>query len=226
MKQTRPYRHEHKKSNDKLHLFLFYILPFIAFNGILFFLVTSRPKFDISVGETTDYQTTVVTISQKSLLPVKEMTTSMDGESIEMQKIGARQYAASIHKNGALEITMNSFNGMSRTIFEHINILDDTPPAVNDSSIEDGILTVTFEDSQAGLDYQSIYAMTSMNEQIYPISVDKVTNSATFAMDSNGLIVHASDLSGNEMQATFKSHKEGNIEILTDDTMEEDSEVS
>lgn len=225
MKKTSPYRHENKK-NEKLNLLLFYILPFIVFNGILFFLVTSRPNFDIEVGDTTDYQTTVVTISQKSLLPVTEMTTSMDGEALELQKVGSRQYAVSIHKNGALEVTMKNFNGMQRTVYEHINILDDAPPTVNDSSVEEGILTVTFEDSQSGLDYDSIYAVNSMNEDLYPIAVDKVTNSATFAMDPDGLVVHASDLSGNEMQATFKSHKEGDLEVLTDDTMDEDGETS
>ncbi|RGY96294.1 hypothetical protein [Clostridium sp. AM58-1XD] len=224
MRQTRPYRHEHKNSNDTVRVLLFYVLPFIIFNTILFLLVTSRPRFEISVGETTDYQSTVVTITQKSLIPVTEMVTSMDGEVLELQKVGSRQYAASIHKNGALEVTMKGMNGMTRTTFEHISILDDAPPAVSDSSIDQGILTVTFEDSQAGLDYQSIYAVDSMNQQIYPISVDKVTNSATFAMDSNGLVVHATDLSGNEMQATFKSHKEGDKEVLTDDTMEDHEE--
>ncbi|MEY8337707.1 hypothetical protein AALB16_06690 [Lachnospiraceae bacterium 62-35] len=222
MKNTRPYRQEYKKSNDTIHLFLFYVLPFLVFNSILFFLVTTRPKFEISVGETKDYQSTVVTITQKSLLPVKEMTTAMEGEDIELQKVGSRQYAVSVRKNGALEVTMKGLNGMSRTIFEHINILDDAPPAVNDSSIEEGILTVFFEDSQSGLDYQSIYAINSMNEQLYPISIDKVTNSVTFSMDSAGLIVHASDLSGNETQATFRSHKEGDVEVLTDDTTGEE----
>ncbi len=220
MKRSRPYRHEYKKSNDTLKLLLFYILPFIVFNGILFLLITSRPRFEVAVGETTDYQTTVITISQKSLLPVKEMTTSMDGEVIELQKVSSRQYAASIHKNGALEVSMKGINGMTRTVFEHINILDDAPPAVNDSSLESGILTIVFEDSQSGLDYQSIYAVNSMNEQIYPISVDKVTNSASFAMDPDGFVVHASDLSGNELQATFKSHKEGDVDVLTDDTLD------
>ena len=226
MRQTRPYRHEHKNSNDTVRVLLFYVLPFIIFNTILFLLVTSRPRFEINVGETTDYQSTVVTITQKSLIPVTEMATSLDGEVLELQKVGSRQYAVSIHKNGALEVSMKGMNGMTRTTFEHISILDDAPPAVSDSSIDQGILTVTFEDSQAGLDYQSIYAVDSMNQQIYPISVDKVTNSATFAMDSNGLVVHAADLSGNEMQATFKSHKEGDKEILTDDTMDPPEEDS
>ncbi len=224
MKKTSPYRRENKK-NDKLNLLLFYILPFIVFNGILFFLVTSRPRFDIEVGETSDYQTTVVTISQKSLLPVTEMSTSMDGEVLELQKVGSRQYAVSIHKNGALEVTMKNFNGMQRTVYEHINILDDAPPTVNESSIDEGILTIVFEDSQSGLDYDSIYAINSMNEELYPIAVDKVTNSATFAMDPDGLVVHASDLSGNEMQATFKSHKEGDLEVLTEDTVDGGEEV-
>ena len=67
------------------------------------------------------------------------MSTSMDGEVLELQKVGSRQYAVSIHKNGALEVTMKNFNGMQRTVYEHINILDDASPTVNESSIDEGI---------------------------------------------------------------------------------------
>ena len=218
MRKSRPSGHGYKNSSSFLHTFLYYILPFIVVNLIIFFLVTSRPKLVIEVGETNDYQSTTVTITVKSILPIKSIETSMEGEEIELQKGSKKQYVASIHKNGALEVLVTGLNGMSRRQFEHISILDDTPPAVKNSSIEGGILTIQFEDSQSGLDYPSIYAVNSLGEQSAPLTTEKTSATVTFTMDSAGLVLHASDLSVNSMQATFTSHKENGKEILTDET--------
>ena len=43
--------------NRFLHNFLCYILPFIVFNVILYFLVTSSPRIEMTIGDTSDYKT-------------------------------------------------------------------------------------------------------------------------------------------------------------------------
>ena len=65
-----------KKQDDFLHVLLFYIIPFIVFNGLLFFLLTTKPKVEITIGTTKDYKTTSAEISVKSFLPVKSMIST------------------------------------------------------------------------------------------------------------------------------------------------------
>ena len=98
---------------------------------------------------------------------------------------------------------MKNFNGMALLEYEHIDILDDEPPAIEDYVSEDGLLSFTVVDVQSGIDYASIMAHTSSGQQILPLSVDKATGRVSFQMDPNGLSVSVRDMSGNEYLTTF-----------------------
>ena len=53
---------------------LFYVLPYIVINAIIFFLVTATPKVDMSVGDTSDYRTTQVEFKVDSM-PLPDIIT-------------------------------------------------------------------------------------------------------------------------------------------------------
>lgn len=186
-----------------LHTLLFYILPFIVINGLIFFLVTTKPEYELTIGEAHDYQTTDIQLHINSFLPVKELNVTLDSEPVELTPLKKNSYTATISKNGVLEIYVKSFNGMVSNNYEHISILDDNPPAVDAYAIEDGVLTFTLVDSQSGIDFNSVYATDSMGVTVYPSSVNKTSGEITFNMDANGLTVFANDLSGNQSQTTF-----------------------
>ncbi len=61
---------------------LFYVLPFIVVNSIIFILVTAAPKGDLTIGEATNFTTTTMELKIKSLLPIKEMTVTLDGGAV------------------------------------------------------------------------------------------------------------------------------------------------
>ena len=61
MKQNRTRRKRQTESNDFLTVILFYILPFIIINSVIFYLFTAKPKLEITVGDTEDYLTTTAT---------------------------------------------------------------------------------------------------------------------------------------------------------------------
>ena len=96
-----------------IRLLLFYILPFLVINGLIFFLVTAKPKYELTVGETHDYQTTDITFSITSHMPLKTVTITMDSQPLDLVKTGNKTYQATISKNGILEIYMENFNGMA-----------------------------------------------------------------------------------------------------------------
>ncbi len=229
---SRPNRRKQQNASDGFgHLLLFYILPFIVFNGILFFCVTARPKAVLTVADTNDYLTTEATLKVKSFFPLKSVTFTLDSQELQAVKDKNRTYVIPLTENGVLEAQLVNLNGMSSTLFEHVNILDDNPPTIENASIEDGIVTLTINDSQSGVNFNSIYALNSKNEQVEPLAADRNTNTLSFEMDSNGLYVFAQDKAGKEVRGTFTSHKEGGVEMLqgnVDDegTVADDSQVS
>lgn len=127
----------------------------------------------------------------------------MDSQPLDLVKVGRRTYRSTINHNGSLEIYMKNFNGMALLEYEHIDLLDDEPPTIEDYVAEDGLLSFTVIDTQSGIDYSSIFAQTSAGQQTLPLSVDKATGRVTFQMDPNGLSVTVRDMSGNEYLTTF-----------------------
>ena len=187
-----------KPHSEKMDLLLFYILPFIIVNGILFLLVAAKPHITVQVSNPKAYKTAQASITVNALLPIKELASAQEGSPLELTREKGNRYTAEISKNG-----------MTAVQYEHVNILDDTAPSVSDQySIQDGILTLTLMDSQSGLDYLSVHATNPAGEPIAPLSMDRQTGSFTFPIGEESLIIHAQDLAGNGMQATFSTHME------------------
>ena len=194
--------------NGFLKVLLFYVLPFIVVNGLIFFLVTAKPKGEITIGESSNYTSTDMELKIKSLLPVKQMEAAIDGAPIEMKKSGPRTYTAVLTNNGVLEVKLISFNKMKTVIYEQVDVLDDTPPAIKDYVNENGILTFRLEDSQSGVDFSSIYGSDEDNPEISPLAIDRSTGSVTFELKKDNLIITAKDMIGNEMHVTFNPQGE------------------
>ena len=118
-------------------------------------------------GETTDYTTTSMSLTIKSILPTRNLSVSLNGEPLELESTGKKSYTAPITVNGTIEVYLESFNGMAVSTYEHVNILDDDPPTIEVASIEDGILTITLSDSQSGIDFTSLHAINSTGAVSY-----------------------------------------------------------
>lgn len=207
-------RYRRKKQSEWPHILLYYVLPFIVFNSILFFCVTTKPKLNVTVADTNDYLSTEVILTIKSYFPVKSVSMTLDGEPLELQKGKNHTYTATVYKNGSIESSVVNLNGMPATVFEHVNVLDDNPPEFSSTNIQDGVVTLTLADSQSGINFDSIYALNSAGERVEPLSVDRNTNTLSYEMDPSGLHVFARDRADNEVQGTFTSHKEGSVETL------------
>lgn len=216
-------RYSRQSDEGFLHLLLFYILPFLLFNGILFYCVTAKPKLTLEISDTKDYLSTEATLKISSWFPTKSVSLSMHGEELDLGKPEKRTYTIPIYKNGLLEANVTNLNGMISAQFLQVDILDDNPPTIEDAQIADGIVTVTVTDSQSGVDFDSIYAVNSEGVQLVPMTVDRETNTLSFEMDSAGLQVYAQDRAGNEVRGSFTSHKEGETEML-EQTVEVESE--
>ena len=208
--QTRPDRRRtnsgYRRDNGKsgfLSVLLFYVLPFIVINGIIFLLVTSRPKAEITIGESSDYISTTMELKVKSLLPIKTMEVSLDSTPIELTKAGGSTYKTTLTNNGTLEVKLTGFNKMKSVSYETVNVLDDTPPVIKDNVLENGILSFRLEDTQSGVDYSSITASDEDNTDILPLSIDRSTGLVTFEINKENITISARDKIGNELHVTF-----------------------
>lgn len=210
--------------NEFLNILIFYVLPFVVVNAILFILVVAGPKGDVAIGETSDFISTNIELKVKSLLPIKEPVLSLDGTPVAITKTGSRTYTATLTSNGVLEVDLESVNKMKNVFFEQVNILDDTPPTVKEKKTEDGILTVQLEDSQSGVDYSSVYAVDDDGRQILPLSIDQSTGTVTFPIKKENLTVCAKDKTGHELRETITPNGESlDPDEATDDAAETQS---
>ena len=215
-------KYKQKSSGGLPDLLLFYILPFIVFNSILFYCVASSPKINLEIQDTKDYLSTQASMTIESWFPTKSISFNMDGEELEPVKDKRRTYSVPITRNGVLEVTVVNLNGMSSTVFKHVNVLDDIPPSFENATLEDGILMLRVTDSQSLVNSDAIYAVDSAGIQRAPLSVERIEDtidnmtaySITFEMDLNGLHVYVQDKAGNEAQKTFTTHKEGTLDVL------------
>jgi len=219
----RPPRYRKKQQNEWGGALLFYVLPFLVLNGLIFFCVTSQPKIEVEIADTRDYVVTEVTLTVKSFFPTKNIQLSLDDEKLELIKGKKRTYTAAITKNGTLEASVTNINGMSVILYEHANVLDDLPPNVDYTSNGDGIVFVTVTDSQSGVDFDSIYAVDSTGQRVEPLTLDRSANAVSYEIDPAGLHVFAKDKAGNEVQRNFTSHKEGDVETLESDSSADDN---
>ncbi len=186
-----------------LSVLLFYVLPFIVVNGLIFFLVTSKPKGEITINESSDYISTTMELKIKSLLPVKSIEVTLDGAPIEMTKTGLKTYSTVLKNNGVLEVKLICFNKMKTVLGDQVDVLDDTPPVIKDRVVENGILSFRLEDSQSGVDYSSISGCDEDNQDIAPLSIDRSTGRVTFELKKDNLNITAKDKIGNELHATI-----------------------
>ncbi len=210
MEQQRVYRRTPARRRNSIlrfewvRLLLFYILPFVVVNLIIFFLVTTKPSYELNIDDTNDYRTTDLTFTITSFMPLRSVTITLDGEPLDLTQIGRKKsYRSTITHNGVLEIHMENFNHMAITGYAVIDVLDNELPDVTSYTLTEDHLTLWLSDTQSGIDYDSLSAVTGDGRIIAPLSIDRNAGTAVFAIDTTGLTVTIRDMSGNEYQPSF-----------------------
>lgn len=192
-----------KKKSSFWQVLLKYVLPFIAINLIIFFVVTSRPDFTVNVEDNGDYQSASLTITMKTIYPHKDFTVTLAGEPVELEKEDKKTYTAQLVGNGTLEVSVTNLNGMNKTVFENIDCMDDEPPVITEDDSAMGYVSMYVEDTQSGVDYDRIYAVDGIGHKIEPANIFRDESLVVFEFDAAPLEVHVFDNSGRESIATF-----------------------
>ena len=203
--------------NRKLHTLVFYILPFILINLVIFILATSTPKIEYDASDTRDYRSVDISIRIRSLLPIREMSVTMESQPLEMEKEKGA-YTATLTNNGTLQIYVKGWNGMSARLSDTIQALDDMAPTIQEDYVmEKGILTITAEDSQSGINFDAVYATDEDEKTVKPSHINKESGEITFPMDTQTLVVFVEDYAGNTIKSSYTSLKDG-LDLSNRDT--------
>lgn len=221
------------KDNRILRNLVFYVLPFVVVNLILFTLITASPKIELTIGETTDYKTVDISFRVRSILPIREMTVTLESQPVEVERSDGA-YRATLDSNGTLEIYAEGWNGMSVRDNEHIAVLDDAAPVIDqeDYVLEDGHLEFLVSDSQSGVDFSSIYGTEADGQNVRPASYSEDTGRVVFEMEGSDVTVFVSDFAGNISQAAFSIHTNGidtenrELDFSEDEEDEEEDSIS
>ena len=89
------------KDNSSVYNLVCYILPFIAVNLVILFIAVSTPKIEYKASDTTDYKSLDISIKIRSLLPLKNLTVTLESQPLELKKEKG-VYTATISNNGTL----------------------------------------------------------------------------------------------------------------------------
>ena len=224
-KKKNPYTRTSWKDNPILRNLIFFVLPFLVINGLIFFFAVYTPKVELDVGDTTDYKSVDVTVRIHSLLPLKNSSITLDSAPLEMERDGST-YTATLTANGVVEVTAESINGMTRTVFEHVMVLDDTAPTVDeDYTLNSNFLTITVSDSLSGVNYDELYGRDEDGERVEPTSIDQETGTVVFPMSGNTITVHIEDFVGNAAEPSYSIRIEG-LEEDAEENEEDSAENS
>ena len=165
--------------------------------------MTLRPKFKLHIEESVDFRSAEIELEMHPRLPLAAFDVKLDDTPLNLENLGGGHYKTSVDKNGTLEVTVRYINGMSRTQYEHIGSVDDQPPLISGEELDGNMLTVSFDDAQSGVDYDSIYGMDANEERVLPRSIDDAAHTAVFQITTDRLEIHASDKLGHEAVCNF-----------------------
>ena len=177
-----------------------FLLPFLIINGVLFVLATAQPAYHVEIGSLNEQNRVPVTFTIDSRMPVRSVSILMDDQPLDMQQLDSKTFYGEVDHNGAIEFTMENFNGNVMSSVEYVDSLDDQPPVIEESSMENNILVITVSDSQSGVNFDSIYALTADGSTVQPLYIDRENAHVSFQMREDGLTIHISDMLGNESQ--------------------------
>jgi hypothetical protein len=167
---------------------------------ILFALVPGcfvQPEFETSYTAKGERGLPEYTITIKPLLPVKRVIAVIGGHRLPVYEVNGHEYTIEPTQNGIIALTVEFFNRQYVTGQLEVLNADVTAPRLEDYETKDGKYILTLADDGVGIDFASIYAMTTTGEVIYPESYDRDAQTVTFDVNLSGAQIFIPDYFSN-----------------------------
>ena len=196
---------QNKSSNSGVLKFLLgFLIPYVVINGLVLLFVIQTPSIHPDEPDTKDYLSADVSFKVSSVLPLKSLTAAIEGQEVPLEKDGST-YKCTVTTNGNLNVTAVAINNMTKSSHIQVNLLDEANPVIDEDSVVLGAGYLEFEvsDTQSGVDWDSIYGVDSLGNNLKPTDINKTTGRVTFSMAADSIAVYVRDFAKNEAQANF-----------------------
>lgn len=120
-----------------------------------------------------------------------------NGDSIRAEDLSDRRFRAIVHKNGYYRIVINVSNGKKTEKAVRVDCIDTTPPAAVDLAMDGGRVTITFEEDGSGVDFDSVYCVSTSGILTRPESYDEERMTAVFRLTEEDNVLYFADKAGN-----------------------------
>ncbi len=196
-----------KKNNSNsgiLRFLLGFLLPYVLINGLILLFVIQTPSIEADEPDTKDYLNADVSFKVSSILPLKSVTATIEGQDVDLVKDGST-YKCTVSTNGNLNVTAVSINNMTKSSHIQVNLLDETNPVIDENSVVlgAGYLEFVVSDTQSGINWDSIYGVDSLGNNVKPTDINQATGKITFSMAADAITVYVKDNANNEATANF-----------------------
>ncbi len=138
-------------------------------------------------------------ISVDSLLPIRSVYAEVDGQRLLVTAAENHSYTVEPRTNGTLSVTVTLVNNQYRTVTTEISSIDVTAPTCTSYIQENGVVTLTLDDADSGVDYTGITALDADGSAVFPLSVNEADRTAIFSAPSETLDVYVPDRAGNTL---------------------------
>lgn len=139
-------------------------------------------------------------LTVSSLIPISRITATINGMNTPVYETGDNTYTIEPTQNGELNITVVLKNHQSSSLSYQVSGVDTTVPTLLSSSYKNGKLVLYLSDTQSGIDYNSIYAVSPAGNKLYPDSTNETDNYITFDCKETSLNIFIPDKTGNTLQ--------------------------
>ena len=167
---------------------LFLLLPFMFIS----------PKIT-GIAQTQDVSPTFK-MSVESILPIKSVTATIDGENVPVYETQTRQYSIEPGKEGTMTVTVKLINGQYVTKKVKVTNVDIEAPSVASHSRSGSYIYIYLEDDISGVDWDSIKALDASGKEVKPAKIDSDAGYVAFNYPTSAENIYISDKAGNQLQ--------------------------
>lgn len=127
------------------------------------------------------------------------------GEAVKAEALSDSRFRAEINKNGDYRIVVSASNGKKTEKNVRVDCIDTTPPTASRLVMNGRKITITFEERGSGIDFDSVYCVSTGGILTRPESYDENRMTAVFSLTEENNILYFADKAGNMGRAPVEA---------------------
>lgn len=143
---------------------------------------------------------TLLEFDLASVLPIKSVNATLNGVKAPIYAVDGDTYRIQIAEAGHLTITATAYNNQKVISSTDVTLLH-LKPEVFGSHRDGDSIVIELKEGSYPINFASIYATSSSGQKIYPLSIDEIAKTVTFAYPSEELNINISDTQGSSIVA-------------------------